>query len=134
MERNGQKQYEKNLLTIFSISREEGQLKGRTPIGGFAEIYLLAVLLIFKLYMHDITVSDILNFLVPGILIWKMLFFLKWKRNRFVFYLTCRTIAVMFEMFFFCLWNSQGNYAIKICINRWKLITFTWTNTSIKSD
>ena len=77
MERNGQKQYEKNLLTIFSISREEGQLKGRTPIGGFAEIYLLAVLLIFKLYMHDITVSDILNFLVPGILIWKMLFFLK---------------------------------------------------------
>ena len=71
--------------------------------------------------MHGITFSDNFNFLVTGILIFKALSFFKWKTHQFLFYLSCQTFTVIFEMFFF-LWNIQGDYAINSYVNWWKLL------------
>ena len=90
-----QKQFKKKSLTTFFLYREEGQLKGRTIISGLALFKLLAVLAIPKLYTYNTIFLDICNFLVTGILICKMLFFVKWKTHRFVFYLSCQTIPVI---------------------------------------
>ena len=94
----------RNHLLLFFISREQGQLKGRTLIGRFAVFKLLVALLRTKFYTHDIKfLHGICIFLVTGILICKMLLFAKWKSPsiRFVFYLSYQTISVTSEMFFF---------------------------------
>ena len=62
------KNLKRNRLLLF-VSREEGQLKGSTLIGEFAVFKLIVVLLITKLYMYDISFSDIFNFLITRILI-----------------------------------------------------------------
>ena len=62
------KNLKRNRLLLF-VSREEGQLKGSTLSGGFAVFKLIVVLLITKLYMYDMSFSDILNFLITRILI-----------------------------------------------------------------
>ena len=68
----------RNRLLLFFISREEGHLKGRNlKRNDFAVFKLLVVLSITKFYTHDIKFSDIYNFLVTGILICKMHFFVK---------------------------------------------------------
>ena len=64
LKQNGQKQFKKKSLTTFFVSREEGLLRGRILIGGFAVFRLVVVLLITKFYTHDLTISDICNFLV----------------------------------------------------------------------
>ena len=64
LKQNGQKQFKNKSLANFFVFREEGQLKESTLIGGFAVFKLLVVLSITKLYMHDITFSDICKFLV----------------------------------------------------------------------
>ena len=132
MKQNRQKLFKNKSLANFFVSREEGQLKERTLTGGFAVFKLLAILSITKLYMHDITFSDICKFLVTGILICKMLFLVKWKTHWFALYLPCQTITVFSEKFFF-LWNSQGDYKMNSNINWWKSLTLTWTNTSMKN-
>ena len=114
-------------LTTFSVSRGR-TVKERTIIGRFAVFNLLVILSITKL---DITFSDICNFLVTGIVICKMFFFVKWKTRWFVFYLSCRTITVISKMVLF-LWSSQGDYVMNSYINWWKLLIFTWINTSMK--
>ena len=113
------------------ISREKGQLKGRTPIGGLAVFELLVILSITKLYTHGITVSDICSFLITRILICKMLFFVKWKKHRFVFYLF-KLLLLSLQWLFF-LWNSQGDYITNSYINWWKLLIFACTSTSIEN-
>ena len=100
----------RNHLLLFFISREQGQLKGRTLIGGFAVFQLLVALLRTKLYTHGINfLHGICTFLVTGILICKMLLFVKWKSPsiRFVFYLSYQTITIISEMFFFFLNQSR---------------------------
>ena len=53
-----------------------------------------------RLYTHGTAFSDICNFLVTGILNCEILFFVKWKTHQLVFYLSCQTVIVIFEMFF----------------------------------
>ena len=94
----------RNHLLLFFISREQRQLKGRTLIGEFAVFKLLVALLRTKLYTHDIKfLHSTCIFLVTGILICKMLLFVKCKSPsiRFVFYLSYQTITVISEMLFF---------------------------------
>ena len=83
LKRNGQKQFKKKLLISVSISRKVGQIKGRALTGGFVVFTLLVVLSIIKLYTPDISLLDICKFLVTGILICEMLFFVKWKSQDF---------------------------------------------------
>ena len=100
----------RNHLLLFFISREQRQLKGRTLIGEFAVFKLLVALLRTKLYTHDIKfLHSTCIFLVTGILICKMLLFVKWKSPsiRFVFYLSYQTITIISEMFFFFLNQSR---------------------------
>ena len=117
---------------FFRFQRGEGQLKGRTVIGGFVVFELVVALRITKLHTHYITFSGIWNFLLRWTLICKILLFVKWKTHRFVFYLSCRTITVISKILLF-LWNSQGDFAINSCINWWKSLAFTWTKTSMKN-
>ena len=100
----------RNHLLLFFISREQGKVKGRTLIEGFAVFRWLVPLLRTKLYTHGIKfLHGICIFLVTGILICKMLLFLKWKSPsiRFVFYLSYQTVTVISEMFFFFLKQSR---------------------------
>ena len=131
LKRNGQKQFKKKSLTTFFVSREEGQLQGKTSVRkDFVIFKLLVVLSITKLDTHGITFSDICNFLVTEILICKMLLFCQVENICvFVFYLSCQTITVSSEMVF----SSQGDYEINSYINWWKLLTFTWKKTSMKN-
>lgn len=134
LKRNGQKQFKKKSLTSVSISRKVGQIKGRALQGGFVVFKLLVVLSIIKLYTPDISFLDICKFLVTGILICEMLFFVKWKSQVFVFCvlpLLSNYYGYLLNDFF--LWNNQGNYPVNSYINWWKLLTFTWMNTSIKN-
>ena len=81
LKRNDQKQFKKKSLNPFSVSRQGWQLKWRTLIEKFALFKLHVSLSIITLYKHDITFSDICNFLVTGNLICKILFFVKYKTH-----------------------------------------------------
>lgn len=82
------------------LSVEEGHLKLRTLAEGFPAFKLLVDQSIIKLYAHDIPFSDICNFLITEILVFYMLFLVKWKMYQFAFYLYCRNITVISEIFF----------------------------------
>ena len=97
---NSQKQIKKKSLTTFFISRERSKIKRKDSYWKICFIKLLVVLSVTKLYTHNMTFSDICNFLVRGILICEMLLFVKWKTRRFVFYLSRRTITVFLKWFF----------------------------------
>ena len=62
--------------------------------------------------LHDTTFSwhesDICNFRVTGILVSNMLFFVKWKTNPLVFYLSYQNMTVISKMFL--LQNSYKDY------------------------
>ena len=99
LKRNGQKQFKKKLRTNFFFSTEERQLKERTFIGESAAFKLLVVLSIAKLYTHDIIFRclELSRYRNSNLYI---LFFVKWKTHRIVFYLPCQTITVYLRIFF----------------------------------
>ena len=95
---------------------------------------LLVALSIAKLYTHDITFSDICNFLVKRIIIFKIFsffFFLSSEKSICVLPLLSDYYCYLWNGFF--LWNSQGDYAVYSYINWWKLLIFTWKNNSMKN-
>ena len=69
---------------IYHLVTPKGQLKGRTLIGGFAVIKLIFA--IFSLRKFKLV---------------KYIFFYKWKIDQPLFYLSCQTITVINEIFFF---------------------------------
>ena len=97
----------KEIAYYFFRLQKGRTIKRKASFGGFAVFKLLVVLSIKKLYSHDIP--------------FEMLFFVEWKTHKFVFYLSCQTIFVIFEMVF-SLWNIQGDYAMNSYINWLKLV------------
>ena len=97
-------------IAYYFLRFQLGRSIKRPLIGGFSVFKLVVT----TLYTHDMIFSNICNFLVTGILICKMLIFVKWKTHGFVFYLPVKLLLLSLK------WKED--YAIDSYINRWKLL------------